>query len=296
MTTADLITKICDKFGVSTTDMKARVLTYINFAQQTVASRTESLDYLKSRKYLQCIAPYQVGTITANNGSNSITGSGTLWTSAIVGRKIRIAGRVEFYTIAAVTPDTTLTLDQNFIGTSGAGQTYIIYQDETSLASDVEKIISITHPAANRKLGYISDQDFDSTFPNPQLTGMPYGYTPLGSDSNGYRKIQLYPIPDSAYILPYRYRKALPDLTDSGSSISQIPVKYHELLFLGGIAGAYEWDKKAISATYWAEFDNKIIDMINDLSSDSDDAITTLKSDSNFSVSPTLKLPPTFQN
>lgn len=87
-------------------------------------------------------ADYTTGTITTSSttsGVTTITGSGTTWTSSMVGRWIRIAtsdagaalaGDGLWYEIASVPSTTTLTLTRAYGGTtiSGASATYIIGQ------------------------------------------------------------------------------------------------------------------------------------------------------------------------
>lgn len=68
---------------------------------------------------------YTTGTLTATNGSPSITGSGTVWTSGMVGGGITIQGTT--YTILSRSSNTAITLVSPFIGTTGGGQSYSIY-------------------------------------------------------------------------------------------------------------------------------------------------------------------------
>jgi hypothetical protein len=59
------------------------------------------------------------GTIlTATNGSTSIVGNAPSWTSAMVGRYLKITGDEYWYEIAAVPTATTITLAREYAGTS----------------------------------------------------------------------------------------------------------------------------------------------------------------------------------
>lgn len=64
---------------------------------------------------------YTTGTAAATNGSLSVTGTGTAFTSAMVGRYFRVDADGRWYKIRTVTNGTTLTLDNYFIGNSISG-------------------------------------------------------------------------------------------------------------------------------------------------------------------------------
>ena len=67
---------------------------------------------------------YTTGTITTlANGAKAVTGSGSTWTSAMVGRYFKINDDGEWYKIAAFGTTTTLTLEKNYQGVSIAAGT-----------------------------------------------------------------------------------------------------------------------------------------------------------------------------
>lgn len=82
------------------------------------------------------IADYTTGTIAATNGSTTITGSGTTWTSPMIGRFLRItasntaasAGDEVWYEITAVASATSATIRKAYNGTTMSGGAYIIGQ------------------------------------------------------------------------------------------------------------------------------------------------------------------------
>lgn len=71
-------------------------------------------------------ADYVTGTITATNGSTTITGSGTTFTSGMVGRYLKVNSDGFWYKIAGFTSTTVLTLEKAYQGTTGAGAAYTI--------------------------------------------------------------------------------------------------------------------------------------------------------------------------
>lgn len=93
------------------------------------------------------IADYNTGTVDgATNGSKTVTGLGTTWTSAMAGRYIQIAGTGDsvWYKIDSVGSTTSLTLSDFYNGTTigpAAGASYIIRKRFYQLPNDYDKLI-----------------------------------------------------------------------------------------------------------------------------------------------------------
>lgn len=68
---------------------------------------------------------YATGTLSATNGSATLTGSGTTWISGMVNGGITIAGTT--YQILSRSSNTSITLTVPYAGTSGSGLSYSIY-------------------------------------------------------------------------------------------------------------------------------------------------------------------------
>ncbi len=87
------------------------------------STNTWTMIYEATSKDMQ-YADYTTGTITtlANLGT-AVTGSGTTWTSAMIGRYFRIDTDGEWYDITAVGSATTLTLGRAYQGTAIAAGT-----------------------------------------------------------------------------------------------------------------------------------------------------------------------------
>lgn len=89
------------------------------------SSNTITFVYKKKVKDLGT-ADYTTGTITATNGSAAITGSGTTFTAAMVGRYLKVNNDGYWYEIASYTSATSITLKRKFQGTTVAGASYTI--------------------------------------------------------------------------------------------------------------------------------------------------------------------------
>lgn len=88
-------------------------------------------------KYIRTVADYSTGTVTATSGSAALVGDSTVWTYAMIGRKIRINGESVYYTVVNVSANTALVLDRPYIGTTTAALTYNIFENSFDLPSEI---------------------------------------------------------------------------------------------------------------------------------------------------------------
>lgn len=77
------------------------------------------------------VADYTTGTVSTTNGSQTITGSGTTWTAAMIGRWFLMNDNTQrgygyWYRISGFTSTTQLTLESAYVGSSVSGATYKI--------------------------------------------------------------------------------------------------------------------------------------------------------------------------
>jgi len=86
--------------------------------------KTVTLIYKRIVKDLTA-ADYTTGTITATNNSTAITGSDTTFTSAMVGRYIKLPDGF-WYEIASYTSGTSISITGSYEGTTTAGANYTI--------------------------------------------------------------------------------------------------------------------------------------------------------------------------
>lgn len=79
------------------------------------------------------MSQYQDGTVSVTNGSNVVTGSGTLWLANIsIGDLFTKEGDKVAYTVASVPSDTQITLTGNYGGATSSGSNYGITIEFTS--------------------------------------------------------------------------------------------------------------------------------------------------------------------
>ncbi len=145
--------------------------TLINQALQIALDRvSEYFDYpyyIQDKGVINTTATYSTGTVSVANGSTAVTGVLTVWTSSMVGRKIRFANNNAYYRIATVGGVGSLTLEQPFQDTSIVAGTYIIYKDEFRLASDIKKYKTLRQAENAVTLVSLHPTRFDEQYPMP---------------------------------------------------------------------------------------------------------------------------------
>lgn len=82
--------------------------------------------YYKKRVIDLSNADYTTGTITVTNGDETIAGSGTTFTSGMVGRFLKSNTDGNWYEIASFTNTTAVELKKKFKGVTAAGASYTI--------------------------------------------------------------------------------------------------------------------------------------------------------------------------
>lgn len=76
------------------------------------------------------MSQYKTGAVSVTNGSQVVTGTGTLWLSNVSpGDGFTVAGTGVPYTVGSVDSDEQMTLNANYAGPSGAGLAYTIWRD-----------------------------------------------------------------------------------------------------------------------------------------------------------------------
>jgi hypothetical protein len=172
---------------------------------------------LHADRILQTVAPHNAGSISLTSGSTAVTGVGTAFTSAMTGRKIRATGGREWYTFTYVSP-TSGTLDRPYEGTSGTNLGYTIYQDTYTVAPEV-KLVETMGGQGPQTLEFLRRLDF--------LTGEPQLWAP-GNDTDEsnppvLHTVELWPAPQSAFGIPYRYLTAVYEFDGMNTSDSPLP-------------------------------------------------------------------------
>lgn len=93
---------------------------------------------------------YTTGTLTVTQDSTAVVGSGTAWTSAMVGRWLQVTTDGSWYRIQDVGSTTTLTLESYYEGSSGSSLAYTI-GESPELPEEAHELVA--YRAASMYLG-----------------------------------------------------------------------------------------------------------------------------------------------
>jgi hypothetical protein len=166
------------------TSQTALVRQWINQAQDEIQSFFD-WPFLITQDWIQTNAEYTTGTGTINvtNGSASISGTGTSWTSAMTGRKFRVTGDNEWYVFTYVS-GTTGTLDRVYEGTTSTTADYTLFQDTYRTRGDVNKLLLMRNLGQSRAIYYVSSYDLDKARPTDRDPSQPWVVAVLGRDTS----------------------------------------------------------------------------------------------------------------
>lgn len=121
----------------------------------------------KRRGYFITTARYNDGTIDVTQYNETVSGTTTVFTTAMVGRYL-IHGDVG-YKIRKFTSTTALEVEVPYVGDTATEETYSICQPEYTLPYYVREIAkdSMRIVGANDSLTFMTEEEFHDDYPNP---------------------------------------------------------------------------------------------------------------------------------
>lgn len=257
LTFSDLENEVYAHTGLDSTS-QTNVDRWLNYAQQDLCARWP-WPFMESRESIVTVPDYSTGTVSISSGSQTVTGSGTTFTTSMAGGQywIQFTGSNDWYLISTRASNTSITIEQPYQGTSNlTGSTYLIRKKYYSLSSSCDRVVDILNQTTPLKLIQVDPRTIDDLRPNPQSTNASYGYIMWGIDSNGNVQVVPYPFPSDARVFELKTIKRPTD-----SSIS-IPNKYAHVIAWGAIAVGFAFLRRFQEATAWSEkFETRIAQM-----------------------------------
>lgn len=176
--------------------------------------------------YIATVAPYTTGTLTATLDSATVTGSGTTWTSAMVGRNISILGMDAPFFVGTFVSTMSITLGDpqgnavTWPTTTASGLTYSIFKSQYALPSDVDKIIwdmISEYRLAQRPMTYLNAADpYRTSRGTPTVAALARTTSVSGTET---RFIELLPVPSAGRTVRIPYLAAINDLAAGDSPL-----------------------------------------------------------------------------
>jgi hypothetical protein len=131
ITFSDLYNAAINRCAQDTSDstLVGYVKDWLNFRYKEVCSWAR-WPWLQDNQTIRMIAEYTTGTVDCTTLTTSVTGSSTVWTKAMTGRKFKFDDFDETYRIAQWSSVTGITLANIYNGDTVDDGTYTIFQDE----------------------------------------------------------------------------------------------------------------------------------------------------------------------
>lgn len=159
-------------------------------------------------------AVYNTGTVDISQGSTTVTGDGTAWTTAMIGRQFAYGSVTPWYTITAVDDLLqTLTIDRAFELPSVNDGTYVIGQFYLEFPTDLGVLLHIRERNNNWHITphYYNQEYLDRVDPYRQSSGTPVCIVAApprrGGDNVIIPRYELWPRPSAETLAMFRYYK-----------------------------------------------------------------------------------------
>ena len=221
--------------------------------------------WAERRSTLITRAHYTTGTVSISQGSTTLTGASTVWTTTDVfsianvraGGKMIINGTEPIYEVSSVDSATSITLATRYVDSDvAAGSSYIYFEDEYALASDFLRPLAKQFGDDRMAVPIIERSEFRNRFPRNYSPGRPRACTILDLAVSGnttpVRKVAFAPTPNDTWKIDYQYITSNLGVTSAGvaqAALSSdtdepiVPIRYRNVIVLHAL---YNWyrDKK----------------------------------------------------
>jgi len=246
LTTAQILTRCMNSLRLpeSNTTQQTRVLDILNEVYRDILAKYTWF-WLVKRQVFNTTAKVTTGTIDLTGGSTTAILSAPP-SEDLTGRKLLVPSNSEdaaTYRIAsASTASSAITLDAAYTGSSAASQSYGVYQDEYSLATDCGRVLFMKRYGFTSKLEIVHPEDmqvtkgFDTSEGQPQTAAL-WEFATTG-DPTTARRVTLWPLPDQAYRVEVWYKQR-GNQELSGTAIPLIPDEWAQVLVYGTLSRAY---------------------------------------------------------
>ena len=255
----DLQNRVRDATSVTATETIAK--RHINIALLDMhIGFAEKMPWAERTAVLVTQPKYTTGTVTVTQGSVTLTGTSTLWTTvnafnvanARAGGKLVINGTAEVYTVSSVGGAGTITLGNRYVGSDVTDGSYVYFEDEYALAADFLRPLDWTRFAdGSTPIELLPRSEFRRRYPSNRIPGKPIVATITDEAPSGnttpIRKVRFHRPPDVAYSLPYTYITKYLAITSAGVAQESlvnttdepiVPLRFRQAIVLHAL---YNW-------------------------------------------------------
>jgi len=246
LTTANILTRCMNSLRLpeSNTTQQTRVLDILNEVYRDIMAKY-TWYWLVKRQVFNTTAKFTSGTIDVEAGNTQATLSAAPGVS-LTGRKLYIPGNASDSATYRITDSlstfSTLSLDAAYTGPNGASESYRVYTDEYSLATDCGRVLFMKRYGFTQRLEIVNPEEmqtlkgYDTSEGAPQQAAL-WEFSTSG-DPTTARRVTLWPYPDEAYRVEVWYKQR-GNAELSGSVVPLIPDEYAQVLLYGTLSRAY---------------------------------------------------------
>ena len=283
----DLESRVRVATGQTAVDTVAK--RFINVALQDMHLGFDyTFPWAERQAKIQTNQSYNTGTVTVSQGSTSVAGTSTLWTTTNTfglqnvraGGVIIIGGDQIPYAISTVGGAGALTLDAPYADATHTNANYVYYEDVYALASDFLRPMDQQSFDDRASIDLISRTEFRRRYPGFQTAQRPvvasiYDYAPAGN-TTPVRKIRFHPPPSGFMNIPYAYVTSNLVVTATGTAQTQfindtdepiVPLRYRHAIVLHAL---YNWYRDKKDDTRSAEAKGEYTDIMLRIASDNE--------------------------
>jgi hypothetical protein len=230
---------VLDLIEIDDAITRTRAKDFINMAGRDIWFRYPWPERRKDA-FTSTVAPYTTGTASVSQGSTTVTGSGTTWSTSYDGFKYAAGYDQPWYT-ATRDSDTQLTLDRALVEDShAAGSSYVLYQDVLTFTQNCDSVTSVMvgDPLRGAVAQPVARVDLDGMAYLPGSTGVPAQYAMIEDSSIGRRRARIWPVPDDEYGIHYTYLSTWPELVHD-ADVPALHESRVDLIVLGAMRWAF---------------------------------------------------------
>jgi hypothetical protein len=213
----------------------------------------------------------QDGTVTVTRGSAVVTGSGTSWTSAEVGRQFMYGRRAPVMTVLSVQSTTQLTLTEVFGGNTASAQPYQILDAYWTAPQGFKQFLVVLDPVNAWQLRFwLQQEDLARWDPQRTASGLPWTLVDLAISTTATPSpmFELWPYTLAQRVYVVRYYKLPDDLVNP----DQEPMRLvrGDVLVKGAMVDVCRWPGtrdnpnllfgKGMDRVYEAEYKDLLMD------------------------------------
>ena len=215
LTTANILTRCMNSLRLpeSNATQQTRVLDILNEVYRDIMAKY-TWYWLVKRSQFNTTEKYVSGTINVEAGNTQATLSAPP-SRALTAGKLYLPGNASdsaTYRVAnSATTFSTLSLDAAYTGPTAASQSFRVYFDEYSLATDSGRILFMKRYGFTQRLEIVNPEEmqilkgYDTSEGQPQQAAL-WEFETTG-DPSTQRRVTLWPYPDQAYRVEYWYKQ-----------------------------------------------------------------------------------------